>query len=111
MADYTLTQGDVKPRLELQLLNADGTAPDLRKATLVKCRVQHSDRSRQASVTDAIVVNAQAGYVAHEWTADETSRPGLLSVQFERTDAGYQQAWPPRGPVVVLVNPRLAPPA
>lgn len=106
MADLVITQGDLKPRLERQLQNADGTAPDLRGATM-KCRVQPSDRSRQASVTAATVVNDRGGYVAHDWVAEETARPCLLVVQFERVDANLQQTWPA---MTVLVNPRLAPP-
>lgn len=110
MHDQILAQGDVRPRLEAQLLNTDGTAPDLRNAT-VECRVMRADRSTQAAVTAATIVNARGGFVAHDWRSSEVARPGVLLVQFRRTDGSNVQTWPADRYLTVLVNAALAPPS
>lgn len=112
MNDQILTVGDRGPRLELQLLNRDGTAPDLSVAgAQVECRVMSADRRTQAWVSTAVVVNARGGFVAHEWTAAETAKPGLLLVQFRRKDVGNERTWPVDRYLTVRVNPALSPPA
>lgn len=108
--DQILTVGDLGPALEQQLLNADGTAPNLVGATM-ETRVMRADRTQQAFVTAPTVVNPQGGYVAHTWTAAETARPGVYLVQFRRTDAGNVRTWPVDRYLTVLVNPSLSPPS
>lgn len=107
--DQILTAGDLQPALAVQLLNADGTAPNLTGATM-ECRVMRADRTQQAFVSTPTVVNARGGYVSHAWQAIETARPGAYLVQFRRTDAGNAQAWPPDRYYSVLINPSLTPP-
>lgn len=108
--DQILTAGDLLPVFEAQLLNPDGKAPDLTGAT-VECRVMRADRTYQAWVSAATVVNAKGGYVSHAWAAAETALPGALLVQFRRTDAGKSQAWPSDRYLTVRVNPSLSPPS
>lgn len=108
--DLIISQGDLLPALELQLQNADGSVPDLTGAT-VECRVQPSDRSRQASVTVARIVDSRKGVVAHDWSVYETHFPGPLLVEFRRTDGANVQTWPPDRSLVVIVNAGLTPPS
>lgn len=110
MPDFILTQGDVQPRLEWQLQNPDGSAPDLTGAD-VECRVQPSDGSRQASVTNAVIIDARGGYVGHDWLAAETAFPGSQLVQFRRKGSTLSQQWPFDRYIDVLIKRALTPPA
>jgi hypothetical protein len=108
--DQILTAGDRAPALAVQLVNADGSAPDLTGAT-VEARVMRADRTQQAFVSAATVVNAKGGYVSHAWAAAETALAGVLLVQFRRTDVGFSQTWPCDRYLTVRVNPALTPPS
>jgi hypothetical protein len=108
--DQTLTQGDLLPVFSQQLVNADGTTPDLTGAT-VECRVQPTDRSKQAFVTPATIADPRSGFVTHNWSAAETAFPGFYAVQFRRTDGAFVQSWPPNRYYIVEVKAALAPPS
>lgn len=105
-----ITQGDQLPALDVQLLDASGDPVDVSGADSVVFRVQLSDRSRQASVTTATIVNARGGFVRHQWLATETNLAGFLLVNVVVVTGGLAQTYPVGQYLVVQVLPRLAPP-
>ncbi len=83
--DGEVRQGDTAPPAQVQLLGADGTAPDLTGKT-VTCTVRPADGCGGASKTTLDpaqdYIDRKGAYVQHRWLATETARPGLLLVTF-----------------------------
>lgn len=108
--DMTVVQGDRLPAMQVLLQDSDGRALDVSGADAINFRTQLADKSRQATVTAADVLNARSGLVQHAWVAVETQLAGFLLVNVVVTTGGLDQTYPFDRYLVVQILPKLAPP-
>lgn len=95
-ADFYIVEGDTKPDLVKQLLDADGEAIDVTGATV------RFSMSRNGTVVvdnaSCTVDVAGEGRVRYEWETADTASPGACVGEFEVTYAG--------GGIQTVPNPR-----
>lgn len=107
--DQELTQGDLLPAFQKQLINKDRSIPVLPPGTTVVCRVIFQTCGHKVSETTATFVDQAGAYVSHDWIEQETRVPGTLLLYFVVTVPSKQPvAYPWWGYYRVEVSPALA---
>lgn len=108
--DAEIGQNDTLPVFPRQLLNHDGTVPDLRNKT-VTFHVRTPGCCPREYTSAATIVDLAGAYVQHAWLPAETLVPGILYVYVTVTAVGDDPVAyppPPLGLWTVRVLPQLA---
>lgn len=93
--DAEIGQYDLLPAFQRQLLNEDGTVPDLTGKTVV-FKVRTPGCCPRELETPAGVLDAVGAFVQHDWMLAETLTPGILYVSALVTAVGVEpRAYPP----------------
>jgi hypothetical protein len=115
-ADFGLTQGDLLPLMDWQLLNGDETAFDLTGATGVSLRFRMVEDDPSLAITaPATILDAPTGQVRYSWQPGDTNRSGIMLAEFVATfPVGLPETFPgapsdlfPSGYIRIRVKPRL----
>lgn len=107
--DAEIGQYDLLPPFQRQLLNEDGTPPDLTGKTVIFRVLTPGCCPRELRST-ATIVDARGAYVSHDWQPIETQTPGILYVYALVTESGGDPRSyppPPLGFWTVRVLPQL----
>lgn len=107
--DEEIGQYDLLPPFQRQLLNADGTVPDLRNKA-VAFIVRTPGCCPREYTSAATIVDLAGAYVQHDWLPAETIIPGILDVYATVTAVGGAPVAyppPPLGIWTVRVLPQL----
>lgn len=107
MATFVMKRGDTLPALPVQLLNPDGSIPNLAGAVVV---FKMSDPATGALIVNraAAIVDLPTASVTVNWLAGETSVVGIYKGEFEVTFVGGKVAtYPNQGFLTINIGPDL----
>ena len=101
--DFYIKTYDTRPLLQVPLTDGEGNSVDLDGASVV------FNMDNRISRAAAVVVAASTGLVTYNWTADDTSLPGVFDAEFEVTHAdGKIEKFPRDGYIKVVIERRAS---
>lgn len=106
--DFPIRQGNLLPLLDFQLLNQDGTAPDLTGLTVTFTMRPVAGCGGPIVSGAAAIIDAKGGFVEYTWQARDTDVPGLYIGEFTTVIGGKPLSFPNQGYVLVRVTPKVA---
>lgn len=79
-----MKEGDERPPVEAQLLDANGDAIDLSGSSVQEVRFLMEDDSTNETIVDApaVIDNASTGEVVYRWQDGDTDTPGKFESEF-----------------------------
>lgn len=104
---FPLKNKDTGPVIRGTLKNGTGAAIDLTGATvLFSMRSQSGATVIEAQ--PALIVDAEAGVVEYEWTAEDTDDPGIYEAEFRVTlSDGNVETIPNDGYIPIKISERI----
>jgi len=106
--DLILKQGDQKPEVEVQLLQADGnggTQPvDLSGANVKFYAVNPATNELLIDGEDVTIIDAANGEVQYQWTSGDTDQSGRWLGEFVATYSDGDLTFPNTGFIDVIIN-------
>ncbi len=96
MASFFLCEGDQLPLIQEQLVNSDGTNPNLAGAT-VQFIIQDQPRAGVAFGGPATIVDPVAATVQYTWQSSDTAAAGTYVYRWRVTFPGGKKETYPNG--------------
>lgn len=100
-ADFRIKRGDLRPFLEAQLENGDGTNPDISGLAVV-FNMKTAAGIVKVSRQTAIVVDGPSAKVRYEWASADTNTKGLFHGEFEVTFPSAKPSTFPNGKHILI---------
>ena len=114
MTTFSITQGDLLPALEDQLLDGGGEPVSLPEGSTVTFVVARRRGEAPLIDEEGDIVNAAIGHVRYEWVAGDTDEAGEFIYVWvvtwpgtEEADPGVQQTFPSPGANKLVIERRL----
>ena len=108
MSDFRIKRGDLKPRLEVILTDADGNPVPIPSGASVEFHMRLPDSAVLKVNAAAVVDDAPGGAAAYNWAVGDTDTEGDYLGEFEVTDVASPMTFPNSRNLVISVFADLA---